>query len=284
MDRHPEVLAICFADNVVLLGLAKDVLAAQHDLEAQRCRDLSTTPNFRESYFYAPAWTEEGLTMGTIPAAFRATAARVAPDLAARLDAIIRLEGITVLGYPLGSEVLNKLLKKICKHLPTLEQLDDGLAYLHLLRFCLIPRLSYALRAPCATISRPCAEAFDTAILNSLRKYAGMHTPAYKTPASLDATPEQVTRWLRVFTFGDTHEGFPGLPLIELTTPVAYFSAHMRFIRWVTTLHDTRHILPGGANVYAADSGGYTPLHMTAETGHTHVNVGESRRRLDRIG
>ena len=106
----------------------------------------------------------------------------------------------------------------------------------------------------------------------------------YKTPVGLDATPEQVTRWLRVFTFGDTHEGFPGLPLIELTTPVAYFSAHMRFIRWVTTLHDTRHILPGGANVYAADSGGYTPLHMTAETGHTHVNVGESRRRLDRIG
>jgi hypothetical protein len=68
MDRHPEVLAICFADNVVLLGLAKDVLAAQHDLEAKFCRDLSTTPNLNQSYFYAPVWTAEGLTMGTIPA------------------------------------------------------------------------------------------------------------------------------------------------------------------------------------------------------------------------
>ena len=27
MDRHPEVVAICFADNVVLLGLAKDSLS-----------------------------------------------------------------------------------------------------------------------------------------------------------------------------------------------------------------------------------------------------------------
>jgi hypothetical protein len=98
MDRHPEVLAICFADNVVLLGLAKDVLAAQYDLEVQLCRDLSPTPNVKESYFYAPAWTTEGLAMGTIPADFRATAARVAPDLATRLDAIIRLKGITVLG------------------------------------------------------------------------------------------------------------------------------------------------------------------------------------------
>jgi hypothetical protein len=41
--------------------------------------------------------------MGTIPVAFRATAARVAQDLATRLDAIIRLEGITVLGYHLVS-------------------------------------------------------------------------------------------------------------------------------------------------------------------------------------
>jgi hypothetical protein len=57
-----------------------------------------------ESYFYAPAWTAEGLTMGTIPTAFRTTAERVG-------------------------------------------------------------------------------------------EYAGMHTPAYKTPAGLDATPEQVARW-----------------------------------------------------------------------------------------
>ena len=68
MDRHPGVLAICFVDNVILLGLASDVLAAQHDLEAQLCRDLSATPNLKESCFYAPAWTAEGLTMGTIPA------------------------------------------------------------------------------------------------------------------------------------------------------------------------------------------------------------------------
>ena len=124
----------CFADNVVLLGLASDVLAAQHDLEAQLCRDLNATPNLKESYFYAPAWTADGLTMGTIPAAFRNTAARVAPDLAARLDAIIRLEGITVLGYPLGTDdycrsVLHKLNTKIHTDLPTLERLDDGLAY-----------------------------------------------------------------------------------------------------------------------------------------------------------
>jgi len=54
------------------------------------------------------------------------------------------------------------------------------------------------------------------------------------------------TRLQLAFTFGDTHEGFLGLPLIELTTPVAYLSAHTRFIRWVTTLHDPRHILAGG--------------------------------------
>ena len=161
--------------------------------------------------------------------------------MAAHLDAIIRLEGITVLGYPLGTDdycrtVLRKLNTKILNDLPTLERLDDGLAFLHLIRFCLIPRLSYALRAPTPTISRPCAAAFDTAILNSLRKYAGMHTPAYKTPAGLYATPAQVERWLRVFTFGDTDEGFLGLPLMELTAPVAYLSAHTRFIRWVTSL------------------------------------------------
>ena len=130
----------------------------------------------KESYFYAPAWTAEGLTTGTIPAAFRATAARVAPDLATRLNEIIRLEGITVLGYPLGSDdycrgVLNKLREKICEDLPALEQLDDGLAYLQ-----------------------------------------------------------------RAFTFGDTDEGFLALPLMELTAPVAFLSAHTRFIRWVTTL------------------------------------------------
>jgi hypothetical protein len=76
MDRHPGVLAICFVDNVILLGLASDVLAAQHDLEAQLCRDLSATPNLKESYLYAPAWTADGLTMGTIPEAFRNMAAR----------------------------------------------------------------------------------------------------------------------------------------------------------------------------------------------------------------
>jgi len=65
-----------------------------------------------------------------MPASFRATAASVAPDLATRLNEIIRLECIIL----------------ICKDLPTLEQLDDGLAYLHLLRFCLIPRLSAALQ------------------------------------------------------------------------------------------------------------------------------------------
>ena len=203
--------------------------------------NLTFAKFLKQKSLYAPAWTAEGLTTGTIPAAFRATAAHVAPDLATRLNEIIRLEGITVLGYPLGSDdycrgVLNKLREKICEDLPTLEQLDDGLAYLHLLRFCLIPRLSYALRAPSTTISRPCAEAFDTAILDSLRKYAGLHAPAYKTREGHDATPEQVTRWLRAFTFGDTDEGFLGLPLMELTAPVAYLSAHTRFIRWVTTL------------------------------------------------
>jgi hypothetical protein len=45
-----------------------------------------------------------------------------------------------------------------------------------------------------------------------------------------------VERWLRVFTFGDTDEGFLGLPLMELTAPVAYLSAHTRFIRLVTSL------------------------------------------------
>ena len=45
-----------------------------------------------------------------------------------------------------------------------------------------------------------------------------------------------MTRWLRAFTFGDTDEGFLGLPLMELTAPVAYLSAHTLFIRWVTTL------------------------------------------------
>ena len=86
------------------LGLAQDVLAAQHDLEAHLYRDLSATRNHKESYLYAPAWTAQGLTTGTIPAAFRATAARVAPDLATRLNEIIRLDGITVLGYALGSD------------------------------------------------------------------------------------------------------------------------------------------------------------------------------------
>ena len=84
-------------------------------------------------------------------------------------------------------------------------------------------------------------------ILNSLRKYAGMHTPAYNNPAGLDATPEQVTRWLRAFTLGDIDEGFLGLPLMELTTPVAYLSAHTRFIRWVTTLRVAQH-LPDAMN------------------------------------
>ena len=64
----------------------------------------------------------------------------------------------------------------------------------------------------------------------------------YKTPVGLDATPEQVTRWLRVFTFGDTEEGFLGLPLMELTTPVAYLSARTRFIRWVTALRVAQHL------------------------------------------
>jgi len=41
-----------------------------------------------------------------------------------------------------------------------------------------------------------------------------MHAPAYKTPTGHDATPDQVTRWLRAFTFDDTDEGFLGLPLI----------------------------------------------------------------------
>ena len=100
-----------------------------------------------------------------------------------------------------------------------------------------------ALRAPPTTISRPCAAAFDTAILDSLRKYTGMQAPAYKTRDGHDATPDQVRRWLRAFTFGDTDEGFLGLPLMELTAPVAYLSAHTRFIRWVTTL-DAAHSLP----------------------------------------
>ena len=63
----PPKLSWGFADNVILLGLASDVLAAQQDLEAQLCRDLSATPNLKESYFYAPAWTADGLTMGSIP-------------------------------------------------------------------------------------------------------------------------------------------------------------------------------------------------------------------------
>jgi len=53
-----------FDDNVLLLGLAKDVLAAQHDLEAQLCRDLGATPNHKESYFYAPAWTADQQSSG----------------------------------------------------------------------------------------------------------------------------------------------------------------------------------------------------------------------------
>jgi hypothetical protein len=57
-----------------------------------------------------------------------------------------------------------------------------------------------------------------------------------ETRTGHDATPDQVTRWLRASTFGDTDEGFQGLPLMELTAPVAYLSAHTRFIRWVTTL------------------------------------------------
>jgi hypothetical protein len=70
-----------------------------------------------------------------------------------------------------------------------------------------------------------------------------MHAPAYKTRDGHDATPDQVTHWLRAFTFGDTDEGFLGLPLMELTAPVAYLSAHARFIRWVTTL-DVAQRLP----------------------------------------
>jgi hypothetical protein len=52
--------------------------------------------------------------MDTIPAAFRATAASVAPDLATRLNEIIRLDGITVLGYPLGSDDYCQRWRRSC--------------------------------------------------------------------------------------------------------------------------------------------------------------------------
>ena len=240
MDRHDRAIAICFADNVYLLGLAHDVLRAHRDLEACLQHDLGTPPNLAECHLHAPAWR----THAMLPDDFRATAAAITPELAPHLDAIVQFHGISVLGCPLGTDSficasLHALSQKICSDMPKLEKLDDGLAFLHLLRYCLIPRITFALRTPRPLLSRPCAEFFDAAILGSLRRYFGWHTSA----DCRNATPAQVTTWLRIFTFGAADDGWLGLPSTGTTAVAAYYTAHAGFIRWVTAL-DAGNAIP----------------------------------------
>ena len=74
LERHPEVYAVCFADNVYLVGRASAVLPAQVDLDRHLLQDLGVASKPSEAYVYAPIWDEAGL--GVPPQAFSDLAGR----------------------------------------------------------------------------------------------------------------------------------------------------------------------------------------------------------------
>ena len=241
LDRHPGVFAICYADNVFLVGRASIVLPAHEELDRHLLQDMGVAHNPREAFLYAPLWAATELHAA--PQSFYEMAARVAPTMAPTLPAAVRLDGIQVLGCPLGTPdfvkaSLDALTANIAADLAPCARLDDGLAFLHIVRFCIQSRQTYALRTSYPSLSVRSAKALDTLVHDAFSRYVGWGRSALAPDASMAAQHS----WSRLAFFGKLDDGWLGATLNELVAPAAFYSAHCRFINWVTKLEVSEHL------------------------------------------
>jgi hypothetical protein len=232
LERHPDVWAVCFADNVYLVGRASLVLPAQVDVDKHLLSDLGVDSKPSESFVFAPIWGDEELT--TPPQSFYDLVSRVAPELVPTIRQSVRTDGIPVLGCPLGTKAyvwdeLDDLERKIAADFVPCAFIDDGVAFYQLVRFCIMSRLTYTLRTSFPELAVRSAKALDGHCLDAWRDYVGWGRSA-EAP---NATEEEVTSWTRYALFADTDKGWYGMPSNECIAEAAYHSASVRFIAWL---------------------------------------------------
>jgi hypothetical protein len=159
---------------------------------------------------------------------------RVAPELTASIHERVRVAGIVVLGCPLGNatfvtEFLDSRVEDIANDFAPCAQVDDGLAFYKLTRFCIASRLTFTLRTSFPQHSVRSAKSLDDHVFRAWGEYVGWDRSA----VAPDATGEEVESWLRLGLFGKADDGWLGMPMLELATNAAFHSATVRWIAWL---------------------------------------------------
>ena len=185
-----------------------------------------------EAYVYAPIWDEAGLVAP--PQTFFDLVEEVAPELTPTIHERVRVKGIEVLGCPLGndrfvSDFLAARVKIIAKDFAPCAQVDDGIAFYQLSRFCIMSRLGFALRTSFPQLSVLSAKSLDEHMLRAWGEYVGWGRSA----VAPNASGEELQSWKRLGLFGSTRDGWFGMPTLELTTEAAFHSAGVRWIAWL---------------------------------------------------
>ena len=232
LERHPGVYAVCYADNIYLVGRASVVFPAQVDLDRNLLQDLGVASKPSEAYVYAPIWEDVGLAAP--PQSFFDMVERVAPQLTSTIHERVRVAGIEVLGCPLGNdnfvtEFLDSRVEDIAKDFGPCAQVDDGIAFSLLSRSCIMTRLGYSLRTSYPQLSVRSAKSLDEHMLRAWGDYVGWGRSA----VAPDASGEEVKSWLRHGLFGSMDDGWLGMPMLELTTEASFHSAAVRWIAWL---------------------------------------------------
>ena len=174
LERHPGVCAVCFADNAYLVGRASAVLSAQVDLDRHLLQDMGVASKPSEAHVYAPIWDEPGLDAP--PQSFFDMAESVAHELSSTMRERVRVTDIEVLGCPLSNETFvtefpAARVEVIAKDFAPCSQVDDGIAFYQLSRFCIMSRLGFSLRTSFPQHSVRSAKSLDEHMLRAWGGY-----------------------------------------------------------------------------------------------------------------
>lgn len=226
-DANPNVHSVGYLDNNHLCGQILDGLkAAAETVDAMRA-DLDLEVNLDSSWIFVPEWLGAGIS--TLP-----------PEYAALFPTLAHLpvvqEGVKILGVPTGTDAfvadfLEKKEAKITSILPHLAALSDGKVHFQAVKFCVLPKFHFLLRALPPSLTLKTAEVIDNTAISAVCCYGRWDREAVvKKEGYLN--PHKF-----ILQLPHRKGGLALTPLAGRALP-AHYAATSFFLRWVSQAED----------------------------------------------
>jgi len=221
-EEHEDVMVVAYADNAHLVGPLDKVLPAVSQLIAGIQDDLSLRVNLSSSWVFCWDWLGRGVT--GLPG-----------DFVKRFPALAALpvvqEGVKILGVPVGtpdyvSRTLESVATDIVGVLPRLAPLPDGKVHFQAVKYCVLPKFHYLLRALPPAVTVPVAERIDEAAVAEVAVYGGWDRRAVERGAGY-LEPHRL-----ILQVPHSKGGLSLTPLAGKALP-AFYAATGFFLRWM---------------------------------------------------